>query len=183
MGSCPVCFCASGPLFAQCGSGAKNIDLNFALGSVKHLPDLSITQLFLLTKEQSRSLVFGELLQHVEYQVLSLLELKLFFWCARSRSHCIYHSIQKPVTRLALAKLVQGKVSSHPVKPEPGFLGRDRTPGRAVQLQKTLLRQVLGKRSPPAQQALEEPAKAWIEILKEHGELFVFARHKLRYAN
>jgi hypothetical protein len=50
-----------------------------------------------------------------------------------------------------------------------------------MKLQETLLRKVLSERGSSAKQALEEPAKAWIEVLKELGELFVFARHKLRY--
>src|SRR6266540_2659346 len=80
----------------------------------------------------------------------------------------------EPMARLAFAKLIQRKVPRHSIKPEARFLRGHRTPGCAMQLQKTLLRQILSERSPAAQQALQEPAKAWIEILKEHGELFVF---------
>jgi len=46
----------------------------------------------------------------------------------------------------------------------------------------TFLRQVLRKRGTAAQQALQEPAEARVKILKQHGELVFFARHKLRYA-
>jgi hypothetical protein len=50
-----------------------------------------------------------------------------------------------------------------------------------VKLQETLLRQVLRQRCATAQQTLEEAAKARIEILKQHGELVILARHKLLY--
>jgi hypothetical protein len=50
-----------------------------------------------------------------------------------------------------------------------------------MELQETLLRQVLRERGTSTQQAFKEPAEARIKLLKQHGELFVFAPHKLRY--
>src|SRR5687767_11695194 len=134
-------------------------------------------------RARAKNVHFDFAFRHVQHQLLPLLRFIFFLGIAGPWTHNFDNSIKKLVVGLTLAKFIDGKVASDPIKPESRFTGWQCAPRFAVKLQKTFLRQVLSERYATAKQAFKKPAEAGVEILKQRGELLVFTRHSVRYTN